>query len=452
MSIFEADFSKFANFIHFSICKLNNCKFAFVQGRFVDKLDCVTYTNSMKRNASVRFLDRATPPHITTLILLAGMSAMVMNIFLPSLPKMTEHFETDYGIMQLSVALYLGVSGALQIILGPISDKFGRRPVILWGLGAFLLATLGCIFAPTVEVFLFFRMCQAVVAVAMVLSRAAVRDMYEQDKAASMIGYVTMGMAVVPMVSPMFGGILDEWLGWKANFWALFILGALTLGLAWADQGETAVKSGKSLTQQFAEYPELLTSPRFWGYSLSAGFCSGAFFAYLGGGPFVGSVVFGMTPFWVGIFFGAPAIGYFFGNMFTGMLAQRVGVNKLVLVGALINAFGVGLSMLIFLLGAGTPLSFFGLMTFVGLGNGLVIPNATAGLLSVRPHLAGTASGLGGAIMIGGGAALSALAGASLDAETGALPLLYIMFATALAAVLSISVVYYRERRIMRQS
>lgn len=406
----------------------------------------------MTQAPTVRFLDRTTPPHIATLILLAGMSAIVMNMFLPSLPKMTAHFETEYRIMQLSVALYLGISGVLQVFIGPISDKYGRRPVILWGIVGFLFATLGCILAPTAESFLFFRMCQAVIAVAMVLSRAAVRDMFEQDKAASMIGYVTMGMAVVPMISPMFGGILDELFGWKANFWALFIMGALTLWLAWADMGETATKSGKTLTAQFAEYPELLTSPRFWGYSLAAGFCSGAFFAYLGGGPFVGSVVFGMTPFWVGLYFGAPAVGYFFGNMFTGMFAQRVGVNKLILIGALINAGGVTLSLSIFLAGAGSPLSFFGLMTFVGLGNGLVMPNATAGLLSVRPHLAGTASGLGGAIMIGGGAALSALAGALLNEGTGAFPLLYIMLGTALAAVVSILAVYRRERRIAGQS
>ena len=375
---------------------------------------------------------------------------MVMNMFLPSLPKMTAHFETDYRYMQLSVALYLMVSGVLQIVIGPLSDKFGRRPVILGGLIGFLIATLGCIFAPTIEVFLFFRMCQAVVATAMVLSRAAVRDMYDQDKAASMIGYVTMGMAVVPMISPMFGGLLDELFGWKSTFWALFILGGLTLWLAWADLGETAVKSGKSLAGQFAEYPELLTSPRVWGDSLAAAFCSGAFFAYLGGGPFVGSVVFGLSPFWVGIFFGAPAVGYFFGNFFTGMFAQRLGVNRLVLAGTLINAFGLSLSLAIFLAGYGSPLSFFGLMTFVGLGNGLVVPNATAGLLSVRPHLAGTASGLGGAIMIGGGAGLSALAGAMLDETTGAFPLLYIMLGTGIAAVISILVVFRREKRLAR--
>ena len=414
----------------------------------MDKDRGAVYFRYMQKAPLVRFLDRTTPPHILTLILLAGMSAMVMNMFLPSLPNMTEYFQTEYRLMQLSVALYLAVSAVLQVVIGPISDNLGRRPVILWGLGLFLLATLGCIFAPSAEVFLAFRMCQAVVAVAMVLSRAVVRDMFAQDRAASMIGYVTMGMAVVPMLSPAVGGVLDELFGWKANFWALFILAALTMWLAWADLGETAISSGKSLRAQFGEYPELLTSPRFWGYSLSAGFCSGAFFAYLGGAPFVGSVVFAMSPSELGLYFGAPAIGYFVGNFVTGRYATYFGINKLVLWGCLANALGVIISLGLFLAGYGAPLSFFGLMTLVGVGNGLVIPNATAGMLSVRPHLAGTASGLGGAIMIGGGAALSALAGALLTPQTGAFPLLYIMLSTSLAGLVSILVVYWRERRL----
>ena len=125
----------------------------------------------MSDSPDVRYLDRTTPPHISTLILLAGISALSMNVFLPSLPGMTAYFETEYRLMQLSVAIYLAMNAILQILVGPISDKFGRRPVILGGLTLYLLATLGCILAPNVTVFLIFRMLQAVVAVAMVLSR-----------------------------------------------------------------------------------------------------------------------------------------------------------------------------------------------------------------------------------------------------------------------------------------
>jgi len=396
----------------------------------------------------VKFGDRRSPPHIATLILLAGMSACVMNMFLPSLPAMATHFETDYALMQLSVAVYLGFSGFLQLFVGPVSDKLGRRPVILWGVGIFLLATLGCIYAPSIEVFLVFRMAQAAIATAMVLSRAAVRDMYSQDQAASMIGYVTMGMAVVPMISPAIGGLLDELFGWKSVFWALFVMGAATLWLAWSDMGETAVASGKSLRAQFGEYPELLRSPRFWGYALASGFSSGAFFAYLGGAPFVGQVVFGMSPATLGLFFGAPALGYFLGNFITGRFATRYGVDRMVLWGCIANASGGAISLLIFSAGYGSPLSFFGMMTLVGLGNGLSIPNATAGMLSVRPHLAGTASGLGGAIMIGGGAGLSAWVGVLLTPETGAFPLLWMMFITALLGLCAILLVIRRARKL----
>ncbi len=391
---------------------------------------------------------RRSPPSITTLVILSGLSALSMNLFLPSLPNMAEYFETEYRVMQLSIALYLLINAVLQILIGPIADKAGRRPVMLWGLGLFLLATLGCIYAPNVEVFLAFRMSQAVVVVGMVLSRAAVRDLYEQDKAASMIGYVTMGMAVVPMIGPAIGGILEEVFGWKANFWFPFLVGALAIWLTYSDFGETSIKSGKTLLQQFREYPELLTSPRFWGYSLSSAFSSGAFFAYLGGAPFIGTEVFGMTAAEIGIYFGAPALGYFFGNFLSGRYSVRFGINKMVLWGSWLNALGVFLSALLFLAGLGTAISFFGFMTFVGVGNGMAIPNATSGSLSVRPHLAATASGLSGAIMLGGGAALSALAGALLTQETGAMPLLWLMLTTAVLAIAAISLVIWRERQL----
>ncbi|MFT6089238.1 multidrug effflux MFS transporter [Sulfitobacter sp.] len=402
----------------------------------------------MKSENDVRFLDKTSPPHISTLILLSGIGALAMNMFLPSLPSMAEYFETDYSVMQLSVPLYLLFSAGLQLIIGPVSDNLGRRNVLLWGLVIYMIATVGCIYAPTTAVFLICRCAQAIIAVSMVLSRAIVRDMFTQDKAASMIGYVTMGMAVVPMITPAIGGVLDQAFGWQATFWAMFAVGAIVFAQTWYDLGETSVRSGKTMRQQFSEYPELLKSPRFWGYSMAAACCSGAFFAYLGGAPFVGSEVFGMEPAELGVYFGAPAIGYFVGNFITARTATTLGVNTLVLCGCLANAVGGAVSMLIFLAGYGSPVSFFGMMTLVGLGNGLCIPNATAGLLSVRPHLAGTASGLGGAVMIGGGAGLSILAGSLLSTETGAYPLLWIMLGTAVAGVASILVVIRREKTL----
>lgn len=404
----------------------------------------------MTTKPRAKLLDSSTPPHILTLILLAGMGALSMNMFLPSLPGMTAYFQTDYRLMQLSVALYLGLNAVLQLFIGPLSDRYGRRPIILWGNALFILATLGCIYSPTAEVFLLFRMGQAVIVTGMVLSRAIVRDMVPDEQAASMIGYVTMGMALVPMVAPAVGGVLDGLWGWKSVFWTFVLCGGLLQWLCWRDVGETAPAKSGRFAQQFREIPLLLRSPRFWGYSATAAFASGSFFAYLGGGPFVGAEVFRLSPEWVGFLFGAPAIGYLVGNFLSGRFSRIFGINRMVLFGAIMNMSGIAISLTIFLIGAGNVWSFFGFMIFVGLGNGMVIPNATAGALSVRPHLAGTASGLSGAIMIGGGAALSAIAGAMLTVETGVFPLLWIMLLTAFMGLISILMVVRREAQLAR--
>ncbi len=401
---------------------------------------------------TVRFLDRTTPPHILTLVLMAGLGAMNMSSFLPSLPDMTTYFETRYDVIQLSVSGYLAVTALLQLVIGPVSDRYGRRNVMLCCHAVFVVATLGCIFAPTVEVFLAFRMLQGAVAAGLVLSRAIVRDMVPQNEAASMIGYVTMGMALVPMVAPMIGGALHQAFGWHSVFWFLTFGGVVVMALCWLDQGETATGGGIGFRQQVRDYPELLTSRRFWGYVLSSAFASGSFFAFLGGGPYVASVEFGLSSFWAGVCFGAPAVGYALGNYISGRFSMRFGVNWMIRTGALIAFLGLLLALVLTALGFGSPVLFFGFCTFVGLGNGMVIPNASAGMLSVRPHLAGTASGLGSAFMIGGGAALAAFAGAAIQSGGGSVTLLAIMVSTLFLGLLSILYVIWREQELDRSS
>jgi len=396
----------------------------------------------------VRFLDRTTPPHIVTLILMAGVSALNMSIFLPSLNKMTAYFDTTYATMQLSVSLYLAATAVIQLFIGPLSDKIGRRKVMIGGLAIFVLATLGALFSQSIEAFLFFRILQASVASGMALSRAIVRDMVPQDQAASMIGYVTMGMAIVPMIGPSIGGLLDQLFDWHATFVFLSIVGVAVMLLCVFDQGETVRGGGQSFTEQARGYPALFASPRFWGYSMCLMFGSGAFFAFLGGASFIAEGVFGMSPVASGFAIGAPAIGYAVGNFFSGRYAARFGVNAMALTGMTLTSIGLGISLLIGLAGYQSIGLFFGFCIFLGFGNGLMIPNATAGLLSVRPHLAGTASGLGGALMIGGGAALSQFAGSLLTLETGTLPLQWIMFLTSCMAVLCILFVLWRNRVI----
>ncbi len=373
-----------------------------------------------------------------TLILLSGIGALSMNVFLPSLPGMARDFGVDYAVMQLSVTAYLGASALVQLLIGPFSDRWGRRPVMLWSLAVFLAATLGTLLAPTALWFLVFRMVQAAVATGMVLSRAVVRDMVAGDAAASRIGYVTMGMSIVPMLAPVLGGLIDEAFGWRAVFGLLGVAGAAMLVLTWADLGETATGRSTPIRTQIASYPALARSGRFWGYAGAATLSSGAFFAYVGGAPFVGEQVFHLTPVEVGFWFAAPSLGYMLGNFATGRWSISYGMDRMIRTGSLICLVALSASLLADLAGLHHPLTFFGAVAVMGAGNGMVLPNANAGMMSVRPDLAGTASGLGGALAVGGGAALAALAGAYLVPGAGATPLLVIMAGSALGSVLCI--------------
>lgn len=383
------------------------------------------------------YLDRFSPPHVTTLIIATATGALTMNIFLPSLPGMARHFQADYGVVQLAISLYLLATAVLQLFIGPASDRFGRRPVMLACFAIFISGTIAALFAPTIELFLACRLAQAFSAAGMVLSRAVVRDTVGAGDAASMIGYVTMGMALVPMVAPMIGGFLDEAYGWKASFVLTLAFGVAAMAIIYFDLGETVAKRTASIGVQFRAFPLLLRSRLFWGYTATAALASGAFFSFVGGGPYVATEILGLSPSSYGIYFGLISSGYIVGNFLSGRLSRRLGTNRMMLMGNIVATSGTVVALLLFANGFEHPLSLFGPAILLGLGNGLTLPNANAGIVSARPDLAGSASGLGGAIQIGTGALLSVLAGMLLSPRSGPYPLLVIMLLSAFAGVVS---------------
>lgn len=395
------------------------------------------------------FLNNKTAPHLLTLILMSGMSVMSMSVFLPSLPSMTEFFKTDYALMQLSISLYLACTAIVQLVAGPLSDYFGRRRVVLSALIILIFATIGCYLSKSIETFLFFRILQASIATLMVVSRAIVRDMASPEKAASMLGYVTMGMSVAPMIAPSIGGLFETYYNWQATFLFVIIFSFGLFLLCWFDLGETNKEKNKSLREQVSEYPILFASRRFWGYAFAAAFSTGTFFAFLGGAPFVGSKVFNLSPATMGVLFGLPALGFFGGNFLTGKFSMRIGIDRMILLGTIAQIFGMGMSLIISILGFGTAFTFFGFCIFIGIGNGLTLANSTAGMLSIRPSVAGTASGIGGAIQIGGGSALATLAGFLLSNSEGAYALQIIMFLSALMGFICILYVMRRTKVVM---
>lgn len=390
---------------------------------------------------------RAAPPRLATLVIAASVGPLAMNVFLPSLPNMARHFNVSYSVIQLVVSLYLVALALVQLLIGPASDRFGRRPVLIAGLVVFAVATVAAIYAPDIETLLVCRVLQSFSAAGFVLSRAIIRDTVDAEHTASQIGYVTMGMALTPMVAPFLGGYLDELYGWQASFWLSAIFGLAALAVVWTDLGETNLHKSASIRAQFRSYPELFGSPRFWGYTLTAMFASGVFFAFLGGGPFISTEMLHLSPSQYGLYFGIISVGYMVGNFIAGRYSSAIGMNHMMLYGNLIMCVGLIVCILLFLAGFWHPLSLFGSAAFIGIGNGMTLPNANAGIVSVRPHLAGSASGLGGSLTMAGAAGLAALASSIITVETGPYPMLAIMLVSAGAATLTALFIIRRSAR-----
>src|SRR5690606_20851902 len=165
-------------------------------------------------------------PSLAILIAVTALGPMALNIFIPAMPGMTAVFGVDYGTIQLTLTLYLVGLAVAQLFMGPLSDRFGRRPVLLGGIGLFLAGSLAAALAPSIEALIVARIVQAVGGCAgIVLGRAIVRDTHSREASASMIGYITMVMVVAPMLAPLIGGYLDSWFGWRATFITVLAVG-----------------------------------------------------------------------------------------------------------------------------------------------------------------------------------------------------------------------------------
>ncbi|PSL19708.1 multidrug effflux MFS transporter [Shimia abyssi] len=388
-----------------------------------------------------------TPPRISTLILLTGISVLSLNMFLPSLPNIAAEFGVSFGMANLSIAGFLGVTAVLQIIMGPLSDRYGRRPVLLAGLAVFAIASVGCLLARDIWVFLFFRVLQGAIVGGMALSRAVVRDMFDERTAASQLGYISMVMAIAPMTGPMIGGLLDQTFGWRASFVFFVLAGFGLLVLAWRDLGETNTSPTKTILSQFKAYPELLRSRRFWGYSICITFSLGAFYIYITGAALVGAAVFELSPAATGLAVGAITMGFAFGSFLSGRMSKRYPVFVMTLAGRIVGAAGLLLGLTLVLSGIVTPISFFAPVIFVGVGNGLTLPAANSGVMSVRPKLAGSASGMAGAMSVAGGGLLTWATGLLLTPENGAVMLLVLILTSVAISLLAAFYVRWVDMR-----
>jgi DHA1 family bicyclomycin/chloramphenicol resistance-like MFS transporter len=380
-----------------------------------------------------------TQPSVFILVAMSALGPIALNIFLPSMPGLAKELAVDYGTVQLTLTFFLIGLGVAQLVYGPISDRWGRRPVLLWGLGIYCIGSLVCVLAPSIFWLMLGRILQAVGGCAgLVLGRAIVRDLYERDRAAAMIGYVTMAMSLAPMLSPALGGYLDTLFGWRTSFAfcslagiAIFVWVSLTLPETLAQRG-----LGEGAMALLRGFGVLLRSPIFCGYVLQTAFTSGVFFAFIAGAPFVVVTVMGQPASAYGLWFIVVSLGYLTGNFFTGRFAVRLGVDRMLACGAVVQVFGTGALALTSWLG---PLSLPGIflpMTVVALSNGLVLPNGIAGAISVNPRMAGAAAGLSGALQMATGAVAAMLVGSGQDHDPSQYPMIWTMLGCGILSLL----------------
>ena len=394
----------------------------------------------------VKFLNKNTPPHIFTLIVLSGLGALSLSIFLSSILEMSIFFNKSYALMQLSISLYLITTAFFQIIAGPLSDKFGRRRITLFSTFIFILASLGCFFSTKFEFFIFFRVMQASIAAGFLMSRVIIRDITSENEAASMIGYVTMGMSIIPLFAPGIGGLIQMLVGWPSIFLIMSLLGLLLFLLVYRDLGETKTIKINKNKKSSVSYIYLFREVKFWGYSLTLAFSAGTFFSFLGGAPYIATKVYELNSVVSGLVMGFPAAGYFFGNYLSGKYSKLYGKDFMALRGILLVILGMFICLLITVFYRDTPYFFFALCSFVGLGNGLIIPNASVGILSVNENLSGTAGGIGNAVMIGTGAILASLTSYLLENQTSSSYLIIIMLLSGILSYASFFILVLKNK------
>ena len=288
---------------------------------------------------------------ITTLVLLAALPLLSLNMFLPSLGVMAQEFDVGYDAMALTISIYLLFTAVIQIISGPIADRVGRRPVVMIGLSIFILASIGCAQAESYQTFFIWRMLQGVIATASVLSRAVVGDLFAPKKSASILGYIAMGMSIAPILGPAIGGLMSEKFGWRVNFIIYCFFGLILLGLVFRKLPETRPNQNHSTKLLFNSYITLSLSSIFWTYSLIMAFGIAGFFVFVTGIPIVASTVFGKSEATIGVMIGSITCGFMAGSFISGKLASTRELDRMILYGRGLATVGLSICFVLLLAG-----------------------------------------------------------------------------------------------------
>jgi DHA1 family bicyclomycin/chloramphenicol resistance-like MFS transporter len=387
------------------------------------------------------------------LVAMTGVAPISLYMFLPALPMLATTFGGGISAAQMTVSLYMVGIACSQILMGPLSDRFGRRPVLLAGLGLMVAASVACMFAESLPQLIAARFLQALGgATGMVISRAIIRDLYERERVGAMISLVIAVMMIAQMLSPLTGGLIETAFGWRAIFYviaALALLTALAIALALPETRRVRAEGGGFR----GDVGGLLTSRAFIGYALCQVLASQIIFVFAGGGPYIVVTQMGRTSAEYGAWFAATGFAYLVGNLVCVRLAPRHSLERLIWLGLALQVTGSVLNLCWSIAGINqVPQWLFGTQMIVMVGNAIVMANSVAGAISVRPEAAGTASGAMGFLQMGIGSLLSQF-GAYLGGHfTTTLPLTSAVLVLSIACASTMMFVVPRRSLVVSEA
>ncbi len=377
-----------------------------------------------------------TPPFPVVVMLLAAMTALgplATDMYLPAMPAMAEALQATPAQVQLTLSIYLVGFAGTQLVCGPLSDRYGRRPVLLGGFGLFLLASALCTVAPTIEVLLVGRFLQALGgAVGPVLGRAMVRDLYRPEDAGRILSQMASVMALAPAVAPLVGGLLLMALGWASIFAVLTgyaLLMVLLIAFLWPEplplDRRQSIRPGVIL----GNFRMLLGQRAFLGYTLTNAAAFSGLFAFLSGSSFVLIEFLGVSPPQYGLLFAVIVFGFLCGTLVSARLSH-LGSARLIPLGVGLCLLGGCAMALLALAGVYHVLAVIPSHAVFLAGVGIVMPQTMAGAIAPFPQCAGSASSLFGFIQMTAAALMGAAVGQFHDGTSRTMAIII-----ALAAV-----------------
>ena len=356
---------------------------------------------------------------VIVLALFTSIGALATDTYLPSLPAMEGVFSAGAAEIQLTLSAFMLGLAISQLFYGPMSDRFGRKPVMFGGLTIFIAASFACTIAQSVEMLIVLRFFQAVGASAgPVLARAIARDLHGGDKAARMLSAMGSVMGLVPAIAPIIGGYLEIWWGWHASFIFVGLIGVIAIAALVLKIAESLHCPDPDALQPFqlvTNFGSLLRHRVYLGYMACGCFSFAGLFAFISGSSFVLQGVFGVAAENFGFYFALVCLGYVGGTRIATRLTERVGLARIVWLGAWLAAVsGIAMAALA-LLEINRPMAVVGPHMFFMASVGMVLPQSIAGALTPFPHMAGAASSLFGFVQMSCAALIGALVGRSFD-------------------------------------